>query len=210
MDHPVEVVLHRKLPVNMAMGLLLPLQILSSQNNMEMLERGKTGGFFFIIPSLSKCLTSFHILYTSSNPYTNASRPGTAAAAVGATPQRAPVSGTLDPNSMPALSQEYKYLQDGLLAIVEQLTASATGSMEKKQAAESTKAVAIFIKTLARGGVDEDVANKVGSVLSSLQNRDYSSASSIVTGLVSNEWKDHKDWLKGLKFLVQMAAKKQI
>lgn len=46
MDHPVEVVLHRKLPVNMAMGLLLPLQILSSQNNMEMLERGKTGGFF--------------------------------------------------------------------------------------------------------------------------------------------------------------------
>jgi hypothetical protein len=26
---------------------------------------------------------------------------------------------------------------------------------------------------------------------------------------VSNEWKDHKDWLKGLKFLVQMASKKQ-
>lgn len=146
----------------------------------------------------------------TSNPYTNANRPGTAAAAVGATSKQAPVSGTLDFNSMPALSEEYKYLQDGLMAIVGHLTSSAVGSMEKKQAAESQKAVAVFIKTLARGGVDGGVANKVGSVLSALQGRDYASASSIVTGLVSNEWKDHKDWLKGMKFLVQMATKKQL
>lgn len=146
----------------------------------------------------------------TSNPYTNANRPGTAAAALGSTPRKAPVSGTYDPNSMPALSEEYKYLQDGLLAIVERLASSAVGSMEKKQVVESQKAVAIFIKTLARGGVDGEVANKVGSVLASLQGRDYASASSIVTGLVSNEWKDHKDWLKGMKFLVQMATKKQL
>lgn len=96
------------------------------------------------------------------------------------------------------------------MAIVEQLTACAAGSMEKKQATESQKGVAVFIKTLARGGVDADVASKVGSMLTALQGRDYASASSIVTGLVSNEWKDHKDWLKGLKFLVQMATKKQL
>lgn len=146
----------------------------------------------------------------TSNPYTNANRPGTAAAAVGATPKKAPVSGTLDPNSMADLSEEYKYLNDGLMSIVERLAAAATGSMEKKQAAESQKAVVVFIKTLARGGVDADVANKVALVLSALQGRDYASASSIVTGLVSNEWKDHKDWLKGMKFLVQMASKKQL
>lgn len=109
---------------------------------------------------------------------------------------------------MPTLSQEYVYLQDGLMAIVERLTASATSTMEKKQAAEAQKAVAVFIKTLARGGVDAEIANNVGSVLSSLQNRDYASASSVVTGLVSNEWKDHKDWLKGMKFMVQMCTKK--
>lgn len=96
------------------------------------------------------------------------------------------------------------------MAIVEQLSASAAGSMEKKQAAESRKAVAVFIKTLARGGVDANICNSVGSMLSALQNRDYGSASSIVTGLVSNEWRDHKDWLKGMKFLVQMALKKQL
>eukprot|EP00578_Thalassiosira_sp_NH16_P006546 CAMPEP_0181106352 /NCGR_PEP_ID=MMETSP1071-20121207/16486_1 /TAXON_ID=35127 /ORGANISM="Thalassiosira sp., Strain NH16" /LENGTH=1086 /DNA_ID=CAMNT_0023189753 /DNA_START=165 /DNA_END=3425 /DNA_ORIENTATION=+ len=146
----------------------------------------------------------------TSNPYTNANRPGTAAAAVGSTPKKAPVSGTLDPNAMPALSEEYQYIQAGLMTIIERLTASANGSMEKKQAAESKKAVAVFIKTFARGGIDADIANKVGSVVSALQNRDYASASSVVTGLVSNEWKDHKDWLKGMKFLVQMASKKQL
>jgi len=145
----------------------------------------------------------------TSNPYSNANRPGTAAAAVGGgQTKRAPVSGTLD--SMPTLSDDYMHLQSGLLAIVEQLNASAVGGMEKKQAMESQKAVAVFIKTLARGEIDSDVANQVTTMLSYLQNHDYGSASAVVTHLISNEWKDHKDWLKGMKFLVQMVSKKQL
>merc|ERR1712194_893912 len=127
------------------------------------------------------------------------------AAAVGISSKKAPVSGTYNPSSMPVLSEEYKHLQDGLVTIAEQLVATASGSMEKKQAAESARAVAVFIKTLARGGVDANICHKVGSAVQALQNRDYGSASSIVTELVSNEWKDHRDWLKGMKFLVQMA-----
>ncbi len=111
---------------------------------------------------------------------------------------------------MPALSEENKEIQDGLMAIVDQLTSSDLSSMEKKQVAESQKAVAVFIKTVGRGGVDADITNKVRIMMYNLQSRDYASASSIVTALVSNEWKDHKDWLKGLKFLVQMATKKQL
>jgi len=111
---------------------------------------------------------------------------------------------------MPQLPDEYRHVQDGLLSVVAQLKAAASNPMERKQAAESEKSAAIFIKTLARGGVEADVADKVGSVLAALQGRDYATASSIVTGLVSNHWKDHKDWLKGLKFLVQLAGKKQI
>jgi protein transport protein SEC31 len=146
----------------------------------------------------------------TSNPYTNANRPGTAAAAVGNTPKKAPISGTWDPDSMPELSAEHKELQDGLMSIVDRLLISAVGSMETKQATESQKAVAVFIKTVVRGGMDDDIVNKVRLMMYNLQNRDYASASSIVTGLVSNEWKDHKDWLKGMKFLVQMVTKKQL
>jgi len=145
----------------------------------------------------------------TSNPYSNANRPGTAAAAVGGGQmKKAPVSGTLD--SMPTLSEDYAHLQSGLLAIVEQLHATASGGMEKKQAMESQKAVAVFIKTLARGGIDSDVANQVSTMLSVLNDRDYGSASAVVTRLISNEWKDHKDWLKGMKFLVQMVSRKQL
>ena len=82
--------------------------------------------------------------------------------------------------------------------------------MEMKQATKSQKSVAVFIKTVARGGMDDDILNKVRLMMYNLQNQDYASALSIVTGLVSNEWKDHKDWLKGMKFLVQMATKKQL
>jgi protein transport protein SEC31 len=148
---------------------------------------------------------------TNSNPYSDANRPGTAAAAVGITPaKKAPVSGTLDPNAVASLSGEVKFISDGLLAIAEALNGVAANAMEKKQAVEAQKGVAVFIKTLARGAVDNDVVSKVGTMLSSLQNRDYHSASSIMTSLVSHEWKEHKDWLKGMKILVQMASKKQV
>jgi protein transport protein SEC31 len=168
---------------------------------------------FFLVSCIyfSKSIfTSVPYYATSSNPYTNANRPGTAAAAVGMTPKKAPVSGTWAPDSMPALSEENKELQDGLMAIVDRLTSSDLSSMEKKQVAESQKAVAVFIKTVSRGGMDADIVNKVRTMMYNLQSRDYASASSIVTGLVSNEWKDHKDWLKGMKFLIQMVTKKQL
>jgi len=146
----------------------------------------------------------------TSNPYSDANRPGTAAAAVGLTPKKAPVSGTLDPNAVAALSGDVKFISDGLLAIGQTLNTMATGGTEKKQAIEAQKGVAVFIKTVARGAVDNDVVNRVGTMLSFLQNRDYVSASSIMTSLVSHEWREHKDWLKGMKILVQMASKKQI
>jgi protein transport protein SEC31 len=120
------------------------------------------------------------------------------------------VSGTLDPNAVASLSGEVKFISDGLLAIAEALNGVAANAMEKKQSVEAQKGVAVFIKTLARGAVDNDVVSKVGTMLSSLQNRDYHSASSIMTSLVSHEWKEHKDWLKGMKILVQMASKKQV
>lgn len=79
------------------------------------------------------------------------------------------------------------------MAIVDWLTSSNLSSMEKKQVAESQKAVAMLIKTSAQGGVDAGITNKVRTMMYNLQSQDYASASSIVAGLVSNEWKDHKD-----------------
>jgi protein transport protein SEC31 len=35
----------------------------------------------------------------------------------------------------------------------------------------------------------------------------WSSATAAQTSLVSSEWKEHKEWLKGIKALVQLATR---
>lgn len=141
----------------------------------------------------------------TSNPYTGAARPGTAAMSATA---KAPVSGTFDPNQPPALSAEHQPIADGLLNIVANLSAMALGGSDKRQLAESEKGVAVLLKRLARGDIDSGLASQVGSLVGALQNRDYATAGAIQTVLVNNEWKEHKDWLKGLKFLIQLASKR--
>ena len=149
-------------------------------------------------------------VFSSSNPYSDANRPGTAAAAIGTTPKKAPVSGSLDPNAVASLSGDLKIISDGLLSIANTLTSLASNPMEKKQATEAQKGVAVFIKSSAKGTVDADVSTKMQTMLTALQQRDYNSASSIMTSLVTHEWKEHRDWLKGMKILVQVATKKQV
>ena len=51
------------------------------------------------------------------------------------------------------------------------------------------------------------MAEKVGQIVATMKNKDYPSASAIHTGLVNSVWKEHKDWLKGIKLLIQMSAK---
>ena len=117
-------------------------------------------------------------LHFCSNPYATESRPGTALAVLGTGAKKSPVSGTLDLTNMPALSEEHQYLSDSLLSIVASLNSLTLSATEKRQASESEKGVAIFIKTMARGHVDGDVMNKVGNMLGAMQNRDYGTASS--------------------------------
>jgi len=55
--------------------------------------------------------------------------------------------------------------------------------------------------------MESDMAEKLGKIVATMNNKDYPSASAIHTGLVNSVWKEHKDWLKGIKLLIQMSAK---
>jgi len=57
--------------------------------------------------------------------------------------------------------------------------------------------------------MESDVAEKVGQIVATgtIKKKDYPSASAIHTGLVNSVWKEHKDWLIGIKLLIQMSAK---
>lgn len=122
--------------------------------------------------------------------------------------ERPPVSGTFDPNKPPEVSAEYKPMVDDLIAWVAALSPLQMTGGEKKQLAEIEKGAAVFSKRLGRNEIDAGIAEKIGQILSAMGKRDFGAASGIHTGLVNSDWKGHKDWLKGMKFLIQMAAKK--
>lgn len=65
-----------------------------------------------------------------------------------------------------------------------------------------------MLKRLARGDIDAEVSGKVDYMVTSIRSRDYATAMAVQTGLVNSDWKDHKDWLKGMKFLIQLASKR--
>ena len=119
----------------------------------------------------------------------------------------APVSATfnLDQLELPA---EYVPIKDGLTSIIAHLKSAPLTAADKRQLQEAEKGVAILVKRLARGDIDAAVVHKVVNLNAALLNRDYNSTTNIQKQLVNEDWKDHKDWLKGIKFLIQLASKR--
>lgn len=140
----------------------------------------------------------------TTNPYHVTARPGIAQVP-GNTPSKAPVSGNLE--TIPELKQEYQPISDTLLSLIEALKGGQLNASDKRQISEAEKAVAIFAKRLARGDIAHEIAEKMLSMTTYLSSYDWASANSVQTALVSQEWRDHKDWLKGIKALVQLATK---
>jgi protein transport protein SEC31 len=143
----------------------------------------------------------------TSNPYHGASRPGIAAKVAGQV-DKAPVSGTFNPDAVPDVSPDHQPVKDNILELLKGIQDMQLSVSDKKQLSEGEKGVAIFLKRMARGEIGNDVIGKVSHMLDALRNGDYGSAVSIQTALVNDEWRNHKDWLKGIKNLIQLSTKK--
>lgn len=142
-----------------------------------------------------------------SNPYSTSSRPGTAQ--VGSSvPTKAPVSANLDPDRIPELSSEYQPIKDCLLSLVEALKQVHLTAVDRRLLAEAEKAVAVLLKRLAREEVSADIGSKVVGMCTYVNSYDFTAAQSVHTTLVNSDWREHKDWLKGTKSLLQLATKK--
>jgi protein transport protein SEC31 len=144
----------------------------------------------------------------TSNPYTGVSRPGTAAAVLGGSQltEQAPPSGPLDLSAL-ELEGNHAHMKDTLLSLFDYLQ-SVSFPSEKRQLDEAKRGIDILIKKLSRNAIEEDTESKVLSMVAAIANHDIRTAAAIQTSLVSTDWKDHKDWLKGIKVLLQLATKK--
>ena len=101
-----------------------------------------------------------------------------------------------------------KHISDGLLATCTLLSSCIQSPNEYKQYEEIQKGVGIFSYRIARNEIDSEVLGKIDTFVQAIQHKDYVRATSIQKGLVNSNWRDHKDWLKGLKCLCQLASKK--
>ena len=142
----------------------------------------------------------------TANPYGEVDRPGTAAVVL-QTPQSAPISGSLNFDKL-QLSNHHHSIKDTLLGTAEALKGTNLNLVEKRQLAEAEKGVAILVKKMALDAIREDVNEQVYVLTSLFSTGDFVGASNIQTALATSEWRDHKDWLKGTKSLVQLCIKK--
>ena len=189
-----------------AQGATTRQQQVASTTQSAMKLASKYGDGFVTSSSHPELAAQYGNIVTS-NPY-SVSRPGIAI--VNKKMEKAPVSGTFDMQKLTevANSTEYKSIVDDLLAIVTSLSSLSLQGSEKKQVAEVEKGTAIFSKRLGRSDIDKDVVEKVAQIIVSMKNRDFSTANGIHAGLVNSVWKDNKDWLKGMKYLIQLSAKR--
>lgn len=142
----------------------------------------------------------------TSNPYGGAARPGPAATpSVGTS--AAPISGSLNFDSL-SLSQNDLAVKDTLLGLAEALRSTALNPVEKRQVNDAEKGVAILVKKLGLGVLSDTIVQQTVSLAQAVANRDFATAMSVQTTLANSEWRNHKDWLKGIKILVQLATKK--
>lgn len=143
----------------------------------------------------------------TANPYGETSRPGPAAAVT--QNQNAPISGSLNFDSL-QLSNHHSSIKDTLLGTAEALKCVNLNPVEKRQLAEAEKGVAILVKKLARDALSDHINEQVFGLTSAVAVRDYGTASNVQTSLANSEWREHKDWLKGIKILIQLASKKLV
>lgn len=81
-------------------------------------------------------------------------------------------------------------------------------AVDKRLLGEGEKAVAVMLKRLARGEIPEDIGEKLLHMCGYINAYDFRSAQNVQTALVNSDWRDHKDWLKGTKSLLQLSTKK--
>jgi len=105
-------------------------------------------------------------------------------------------------------SPEAVAVADGFSSIVAHLETLPLNGSEKRQLAEGAKGVDKLKEKLTYGGVEADVVNACHQLCGAVFARDYATAASVQLALVNSHWSAHKDWLKGVKFLTQMAQKK--
>ncbi|RYG64329.1 hypothetical protein EON64_14245 [archaeon] len=83
-----------------------------------------------------------------------------------------------------------------------------TNAQDKKQLAMVRTGYAALQEKIRANEVDGGVLAKLGVFMEHMANRNFPGASAVQTDLANTAWSEHKEWVKGLKNLIQLASRK--
>ena len=106
------------------------------------------------------------------------------------------------------LSNHHASIRDTLTGAAAALKQTNLNVVEKKQLDEAEKSIAILVKKLARDDLSNNIVDQVFALVNAISQHDFAASMAYQTTLANSEWRDHKDWLKGIKILIQLAIKK--
>jgi protein transport protein SEC31 len=109
------------------------------------------------------------------------------------------------PQHVPA---EHKPILDSFLALLGQLKSAGLNGGEKRQAAEVEKALKVLEYKLKVGSISASAIGKLQQISQQFNAGSFKATLPIHVSLTTSEWSEHKDWLKGLKYCIQLASKK--
>jgi protein transport protein SEC31 len=93
-----------------------------------------------------------------------------------------------------------------LQAMLDAVTGKVTGG-DKRQTAMIKTALAALHKQIAGGVVSPETMGKLDQLVTALLAKNSAAANVINTDLTNSVWALHKDWIKGLKYLIQLHCK---
>ena len=70
------------------------------------------------------------------------------------------------------------------------------------------QSLAVLREKASANQIPQDIMNKVGHIVHDLTARNFVGANSVQTDLANTAWTHHKEWIKGVKVLIQLASKK--
>ena len=78
---------------------------------------------------------------------------------------------------------------------------------DKRQVSMIKGALSALHKQMAENALSADTLGKLDQLVTQLNAKNVSGANVINTDLTNSCWNQHKDWIKGLKYLIQLHCK---
>ena len=114
-----------------------------------------------------------------------------------------------EPAVAPGILPEFKPVIEGLEGLVKHLNSLGLAPAETRQVASGSAGLAVLREKLEWRKLSPTASEKLMEMHTALSSGNMRGALGIHKALAdSAEWKTEKDWLKGLKFLLQVGIKK--